>query len=112
MDIKDLMKLIDAGFTKDEIVRLLGDKPVEETKTTQTETKEEPKEPKEPEKQEEEKKPESQPVNDPRLDDIIKGLQKVTETMQKTAVLDSRQPVQESVDDILARIIDPTYRKE
>lgn len=110
MDIKDLMKLIDAGFTKDEIVRLIGDKPVEETKTTQTETKEEAKE--EPEKKDEEKKPEPQPVQDPRLDDIIKGLQKVTETMQKTAVLDSRQPVAESVDDILAQIIDPTYRKE
>lgn len=107
MEIKDIMKLIDAGFSKDEIIKLANAKeepsePEPKTDDAQTKDKEPAKEPaKEPEVSATEKK----------LDDIINGLQKVTETMQKSAMQRDRQPEQESVEDILANIINPTFNQ-
>lgn len=111
MDIKDLFKLIDAGFTKEDIMKLYSASTNGESvqENVQAESTEET-------KAESTVSPETKveaPASDPRLDEIIKGLQKVTETMQKTAVQTSRQPeVTETVDDFLAKIIDPTYKKE
>lgn len=106
MEIKDIMKLIDAGFTKDEIIKLANAKepsePEPKTDDAQTtdkdQTKEQAKEP-------------VVSATDKKLDDIINGLQKVTETMQKSAMQRDRQPEQESVEDILANIINPTFNQ-
>ena len=115
MEINDIFKLIDAGFTKEEILKLAsmkvtinaGDtKPAEPTPAPAEDTPA----PAEPTPAPAEPTP--APAEDTRLDDVIKGLQKVTETMQKTALQNTRQPEPESVDDILAKIINPTYNKE
>ena len=102
MEIKDIMKLIDAGFTKDEIVKLANAKepsePEPKTDDAQTTDKDQTKEP-------------VVSATDKKLDDIINGLQKVTETMQKSAMQRDRQPEQESVEDILANIINPTFNQ-
>ena len=111
MDIKDLMKLIDAGFTKEEIMKLSNNSIYGESvqknvqEETQTESKQE-------ETKTESKQEETKTSTESRLDEIISGLKKVTETMQKTAVQNSRQPEAPSMDDFLATIIDPTYKKE
>lgn len=111
MDIKDLMKLIDAGFTKEDIMNMkLHIDNQYGASTDATEEIEQPSEDVQETKAEPDKKQET-PAIDTRLDDVIKGLQKVTETMQKTALQNSRQPEPESVDDILANIINPTYKK-
>lgn len=104
MEIKDIMKLIDAGFSKDEIIKLANAKeepakePETKTDDEQTEGKEKAKEP-------------EVSATEKKLDDIINGLQKVTETMQKSAMQRDRQPEPESVEDILANIINPTFNQ-
>lgn len=112
MDIKDVMKLIDAGFTKEDIMKLSSASTYGESvqENVQEETTEETKD--ETVVTPETKQEETKPSTESRLDEIINGLKKVTETMQKTAVQNSRQPEAPSVDDFLATIIDPTYKKE
>ena len=120
MDIKDLMKLIDAGFTKEEIMKLSNNsiygesvqKNVQEETQTESKQEETKTESKQEETKTESKQEETKTSTESRLDEIISGLKKVTETMQKTAVQNSRQPEAPSMDDFLATIIDPTYKKE
>lgn len=95
MTFEQLMKLLDAGFTKQEIMALNG--------TQEPAPQPEP----EPEPQPE---PAPAPQND--LAAILAQLEELNQTILRSNINNSRQPDTESVDDILATIIRPTFKSK
>ena len=101
MTINELMKLVDAGFTKQEILQLAG---------AAQEPKEDPKpEPKEDPKPEPAPQPEPQQAYD--MAALLAKMDEMTKAVQASNLAASRQPAPETADDILAAIIRPP-RKE
>lgn len=97
MKIEDLVTLTKAGWSKDEIIRLSvaeqqTEKPEEEIPETSEEKTEAPKEIKE---------------ENSKIDDVISKLETLATGMEKMAIQNSRLPERETVDDILASIINP-----
>ena len=88
MKLEEIIKLIDAGYTKADIEKMLT--PAAE------ETKPDP-EPA-PEPKPEEKKPESEPVNA----QMLKELQDLKKAVYAMNIMNTEQPEQKSIDDILA----------
>lgn len=108
MNLNEIFKLIDAGFTKQDILALAG--------SQQTETKTEPKEEPKPEpKQEPKEEPKTEPKPEPQeteTDKLVKALglqvEGLTKALQASNIRNTEHAGQEeSVDDILAKIINP-----
>jgi len=113
-------KLLDAGFTKDEIMKMLPRDPEpKETPKPEPEKKEPAPEPKkqeepkpEPEKPEEKEK-EPEPFNTQPFTDAIKSMEDAMNAMnarmQKLALsmYDGPEPKKNAVPDILIKVIDP-----
>lgn len=102
MKIEDLLALTKAGWSKEEIIKLsLAEQEV-------------PKEEEEKIPQPEEapiETPKEAPKEDPasaKIDDVIAKLETLASGMEKMAIQNSRLPERETVDDILASIINPT----
>lgn len=88
MKVEEVIKLIDAGYSKDEIDKMLQPEP--EPKPEQnTEPKPEP-------------KPDSEPKPEPAVDPVLKELQDLKKAVYAMNIMNSAQPDQKSVDDILA----------
>lgn len=108
MKFDEIMKLTEAGWTKDEILALAG------IERAQEPPKEE--EPKEPPKEEEPKvPPQDPPKEDPnasKLDSIISKLESITSGIQAANIRGSRMPERETAEEALARIINPYLNKE
>lgn len=96
MKFDEIIKLIDAGYTKEEIKAFEAqqDAPLEE----------QPEEVQRP-------APEA-PAEVSKIDEAIAKLEKLSEGMAKIAILNSQQPPQPDTEDFLASIINPTYHKE
>lgn len=96
MNVEQIIKLLDAGYTKEDIEKM--NQPAAEP-----EPQEEKPEPAQPEQaQPEEKKTESEPVNNQMLQEL-RDLKKAVFAMN---IMQSSQPAQpESVDDILAKAL-------
>ena len=92
MDGNDILKLVNAGFTKDEITKMFANKTAEEPVKTET-------------KQEEQKQGEQKQENN--LTTLEQKFDKFIETMMKNNFLGANQPPEETVDDIIANIINP-----
>lgn len=103
MTFDQLMKLLDAGFTKDEIMALNGT----QEPAPQPEPEPEPAPAPQPEPQPE---PAPAPQNDQAA--ILAKLEELNQTIIRSNINNSRQPEQESVDDILATIIRPTFKNK
>ena len=110
-------KLLDAGFTKDEILKMLPKEP-EPAKDPEPEKKEptpepKPKEEPKPEPKTEEKKPEPEPFDTQpftkALDDMSASLNALNVKLQKMALSMYEQPEgkEKTVESIIARIVDP-----
>ena len=84
MKVEEVIKLIDAGFSKDEIDKMLQPEP-------------EPKPDPEPEP-----KPDPEPKAEPEIDPVLKELQDLKKAVYAMNIMNSAQPEQKSVDDILA----------
>lgn len=103
MNIEQIIKLIDAGYTKEDIEKMIqpaaDPAPAPEAKQPEQAQPEQAKpEPAQPE----EKKPESEPVNKEMLQEL-RDLKKAVFAMN---IMQSSQPAQpESVDDILAKAL-------
>lgn len=102
MGIEQIIKLIDAGYSKDEIAALLSAEaspaaPEEQAAAADPVPAEVKK---------------ADPKADSKIDEAIYKLEKLSENMAKIAIMNSQQPPKEDVHDYLARIIDPTYKKE
>lgn len=113
-------KLLDAGFTKDEIMKMLpkDPDPKEEQKPEpkpEPEPKQKTDEPAKNEKQEkpEEKKPEPEPFNTQpftkALDDMSASMNALNVKLQKMALSMYEQPEvkEKTVESIIAKIVDP-----
>lgn len=102
MKIEDLLALTKAGWSKEEIIKL------------SLAEQEAPKEAEEIIPQPEEapiEAPAEAPKEDPssaKIDDVIAKLETLASGMEKMAIQNSRLPERETVDDILASIINPT----
>lgn len=98
MTTNELLELVRAGFTKDEIAQL-----------AKAETK--PAEKKEPEH---EKKPEQgKPETDPVPTTLEQKFDKLMEKLEASNFMNANQPKEETVDDIIASIINPpTFNNE
>ena len=88
MKVEEVIKLIDAGYSKDEIDKMLQPEPDPEPKT-------EPKKEPDPE-------PKTEPKKEPEVDPVLKELQDLKKAVYAMNIMNSAQPEQKSVDDILA----------
>lgn len=106
MKLDEIMKLTEAGWTKDEIIALAG-----------IERAQEPPKEEEPPKEKELKEPpkDETPKEDPnasKLDSIISKLESITSGIQAANIRGSRMPERETAEEALARIINPYLDKE
>lgn len=101
MNIEQIVKLIDAGYTKEDIEKMnhpAADPAPEAKQPEQAQPEQAKPEPAQPE----EKKPESEPVNA----QMLKELQDLKKAVFAMNIMQSSQPAQpESVDDILAKAL-------
>lgn len=107
ININDVLDLARAGYNREEISALLGAAPQDPAPQPEPEKKPEPAP--EPKKQ-----PDPTPAPQPAQPDmaaLAAKMEELTKTIQASNVIQSRQPAQETVDDILASIIRPP-RKE
>lgn len=98
MKIEDLLALTKAGWSKEEIIKL------------SLAEQEAPKEAEENIPLPKEEAPVEAPKEDPssaKIDDVISKLETLASGMEKMAIQNSRLPERETVDDILASIINP-----
>lgn len=99
--IEQITKLIDAGYTKDEIVALFtqsGQQTDDTAKNTDQSDKA--------------ADPAPSPTEPDRLDMAISKIEKLAEGVAKIAIMNSQQPPKQSTDDFLATIINPKFGKE
>lgn len=127
MKVELLEKLLDAGFSKNEIIELARDQPItqdpEPAKEPEPEKKEPEPEPEkkelepEPEKKEPEKKdPEPEDTTGKRLDSIEQSIAKLIKTIQsgnvkKDSFGAGQDSLEEQTDRIMASIIRPEKKK-
>ena len=114
-------KLLDAGFTKDEILKMLPKEPepAKDPEPEKPKPKQKTEEPAKNEKQDkpepkpEEKKPEPEPFNTQPFTDAIKSMEEAMQAMnarmQKLALqmYEGPEDKKESVQDIIIKVIDP-----
>lgn len=118
---EQINKLLDAGFTKDEILKMLPKEPEPEKKEEpKPEPEQKPAESAKNEKQEkpEEKKPEPEPFNTQPFTDAIKSMEEAMQAMnarmQKLALqmYEGPEDKKESLQDIIIKVIDPAGIKK
>ena len=86
MKVEEVIKLIDAGYSKEEIDKMLQPEPEPKPKT-------------EPDPEPE---PKQEPKQEPAVDPVLKELQDLKKAVYAMNIMNSAQPDQKSVDDILA----------
>lgn len=86
MKVEEVIKLIDAGYSKEEIDKMLQPEPDPEPKT-------------EPDPEPE---PKQEPKQEPAVDPVLKELQDLKKAVYAMNIMNSAQPEHKSVDDILA----------
>ncbi len=102
MKIDDVVALAKAGFTAEQISKMLND-PAPEPKKTDPEP--------EPKKQDPEPEPKKQDpapkTPDEGYKELMSAISGLSETIKTMNIYGSKQPESQSVDDILAEIINP-----
>lgn len=108
MKYEEIMNLVNAGFTKDEILRLAGMAPAEPAADPEPAPAPAPAPEPQPAPA-----PAPAPVAQPQdmLGQILGKFDEMSRSMQELAIKNSQQPKPETADDILAAIIRPP-RKE
>lgn len=109
MNAESILKLVDAGFTHDEILALAG--------TAQSETAEPPKDEApavQPEPEPEPEKPAQPDPNEVRYNELLAAMQKLTGAIQAGNILNSsnREDPQPSAEDILAQVVNPKPKRK
>lgn len=110
MEIKDILSLVNAGFTRDEIMTLMG--PTSDPSTVAPEAAAEAPTPAAAEPAPETPKPEPAPAA-PDNSEVLAALKDLTQTIRKNAILrDTMRPTEQpSAVDILASVINPPTPK-
>ena len=101
MNVEQVLKLVDAGFSKEEIAKMAN---VEQEKPAEQKQDENPKPPVE-EKQEKGQEQGVETTLEQKFD-------KLMDILVKGNFTGANQPPESTVDDIIADIINPTRRKE
>ena len=106
MNIETIIKLLDAGYTKDEIMKMNSDSQDPEPEKKEPEKKEPEK--KEPEKQE----PEKTEKNDDMLKLLVSKFEELTSAIQDSNIKSSnnKTPEQTAPEELLANIVKPTKK--
>lgn len=106
MEIKDIISLVNAGFTRDEIMTLMG--PTSDPSIAAPEAAAEAPTPAAAEPAPEAPKPEPAPAA-PDNSEVLAALKDLTQTIRKNAILrDTMRPTEQpSAVDILASVINP-----
>ena len=110
LNTENVLKLIEAGFTHDEIMKMETGEPAKEEPKTETEPpKEEPKTETEPPKEE----PKEEPKHEVTGTDILNAILSLGKTIQTGQAQGARMPQIEQLtgEDVLANIIRPTSQK-
>ena len=109
MELKDILALVNAGFTRDDIMNLSGQSappPMEPEAAAEAPT---------PAAAEPAPAPVQEPVQAPVLDntEVLSAIKELTKTIQKNAILRDNLNVVEknTAEDILGMIINPTGKK-
>ena len=97
MNVEQIIKLLDAGYTKEDIEKM--NQPAQDPAPAPEEKQPEPVPA--PEAKPEEKKTESEPVNN----QMLKELQDLKKAVYAMNIMQSAQPEQQSIDDILAKAL-------
>ena len=111
----DIMELIQAGFTPDQIVSLSDKQTPDAFLPSQTPTPEQPQAPAAPEVGEPTPAPAPAPESTPKgatMDDVLAGITALNANMQKSMLQNSSQPnggQPQTAESILAQIINPSY---
>ena len=92
MTLEEIIKLIDAGYTKADIEKMQP--PAAKEKQPEPAPAPEPKP--------EEKKPDSEPVKDTAIEAVLQELRDLKKSVYAMNIMNTEQPEQKSVDDILA----------
>ena len=109
--LEQITKLIDAGYTKDEIAALFAQEAKEQA----------PADPKPAQQPQQEAQPQAQPQPAPadqqpagfeKLDAAINKMNELADGIAKLAIMNSQQPARESTNDFLAKIINPHYGED
>lgn len=102
MTIEKLEKFIDAGFTKDEILKLAA-----------LEQPEQQPEQQQPEQQQPEQQQPAQPgqQTNPGIEALSSQMSEMLELMRGNAFFNAKQPTEMTVDDVIASIINPDGSK-
>lgn len=95
MKLEEIIKLIDAGYTKADIEKMQA--PAAEEKQPEPAPAPEPKP--------EEKKPESEPVKDTASEAMLQELRDLKKAVYAMNIMNTEQPEQKTVDDILAKAL-------
>ena len=97
MKYEEIIKLLDAGYSRDEILAMKEEQKPEEQKP-------------------EEQKPEEQKPEENGMSDLVKEMRDAFAEMKKEFVafniMSSRQPEEKTPEDIIANIINPTRKKK
>jgi len=102
MKYEEIIKLLDAGYSREEILAMKDESDSEEKKPE--------------EKKPEEKKPEEKKPEETGMSELITEMRDAFSEMKKefTAfnIMSSRQPEEKTPEDIIANIINPTRKKK
>ena len=106
MNIETIIKLLDAGYTKDEIMKMNSGSQDPEPEKKEPEKKEPEK--KEPEKQE----PEKTEKNDDMLKLLVSKFEELTSAIQDSNIKSSNNKMSEQTapEELLANIVKPTKK--
>ena len=112
MEARDVLKLVEAGFSHDEILALAGTAQPEEAQPPKEEAPAQP----EPVK-EQPAQPAPEPAADPnaaRYTELLEAMQKLTGAIQAGNILNSsnREDPQLSPEDILAEVVNPKPKRK
>ena len=116
MELTDIMTLVKAGFTKEEIMQMTSNpaEPVQE-QTEEVTVQMQEQEQVQPAEQVQTPVPAQTEPTQPTMADIMQGIAKLTSAVQANAIASSVIPNgtvhQPSAEDMLAEIIRPTYKE-
>lgn len=107
MNTENILKLVDAGFTKEDILALAGTAQPKEAEPPKDEPASQPEPETEPEK------PAQPDPNETRYNELLSAMQKLTGAIQAGNILNSsnREDPQLSAEDILAEVVNPKPNK-
>ena len=113
MNIETIIKLLDAGYTKDEIMNMTSGSQDPEPEKTEPKKQDPEPEKTEPKKQEPEKKePEKTEKNDDMLKLLVSKFEELTSAIQDSNIKSSnnKTPEQTAPEELLANIVKPTKK--